>query len=530
MARRRSIDEADADRAVRTALAAQGGVATRADLVVATALPEMVVERSLERLLDEHTSSVGVARGGTLLYRFAPGFPRRRERRVALRTLLAVVARTVGGVVRGARTVFRALLAIQLIVYMCVVLVPISVVVGVVAGIAFLVLAIFSEGGADILQVLVEPWGAAVVLGIAALCGIVWAFKKKYELLLELVGVRELDVQSRGLDGLVARVNAFAVGPVAPVRRQERLDRTWTISQADERRVLARLRAQGGRLRAGDLVTWLGLTLDEADSQATRLAVEYGGEPAPLGADGADDDADELGVLEFRFPSLLTTAEPAAPAEPAEPARRRGAGDARADEPTRFERAEPAARFTGNQPKHDTVIALFAIVNLVGGVVGHHFLGPARAGGTGWWILWVLAAPLPIGFSLLMFLLPLLRAPWHLYRRVRTLVTRARARLVVAIVAHARKRGARHISLEKLANTLPKDAELPDPSPAEVRAVALELGGEFDLPDGAEPSRTVWKFRRLAAELAASAKSAKSAAGSAEGAPVVVVRSIDLIH
>ncbi|HUS67676.1 MAG TPA: hypothetical protein VMZ28_24240, partial [Kofleriaceae bacterium] len=77
-----------------------------------------------------------------------------------------------------------------------------------------------------------------------------------------------------------------------------------------------------------------------------------------------------------------------------------------------------------------------------------------------------------------------------------------RGLMVTAMVTHARAHGAAAVRLEALGAALPEEPGLPRPSPEELRAVALELGGEFDLPDGAEPDRTVWRFRRLAAELA----------------------------
>jgi len=351
-----------------------------------------------------------------------------------------------------------------------------------------------------------------IVLAVAAIGGTIWVFKRKAELLLRLVGVRQLDATAGGLQGLIANVSGFAVGPPRPARRHERLDRTWTISQADERRVLARIRARGGRLRAGDLVAWLGFSLDQADSQASRLSVEYGGDPTPLpdrdgdGAVDADAGADELAVLEFRFPSLMDTAAEGAI---------KGAGLAR--EETRFERAEPPPRFTGNLRRVDLFIALFALANLAGGLVGHGLLGDDRDDGFWWWLAWLGGAAMPIGFSALIFLLPLLRAPVHLVVRVRALVARARGLMVTAMVGHARAHGAGAVRLEALGAALPEEPGLPRPSPEELHAVALELGGEFDLPDGAEPDRTVWRFRRLAAELDA---------GAATAAPPAAMRAI----
>jgi hypothetical protein len=481
MNRRRTVDEAAADHAVLTAIRARGGVATRADLVVDTALPDLVVEHAVDRLLDEYVSSVGVARGGTLLYRFASGFPRRRERHVALRAFLQASARFVAVVARAAQTTFRVALALQLLVYTFVICLPVSVVVGVVVGIGMMIAGLFSDSGGDMLSLLLDPYGFVILVGICVVGGIGWAMSKEYELLLELVGARSLQSRERGLGALVTRVNAFALGPTGPRRNDERIDRTWTISQADERRVLARVRGHGGRLRAGDLVAWLGLSFAEADSQATRLAVEYEGEPAPLDGD--------VSVLEFRFASLMTTAG--------------GRADGDADGKTRFERPEPAPRLTGNEAGHDVFIALFALGNLGASLLANHWLAPKRGAGVLWWLAWLAGARVPILFSVLLLALPVLRLPWHTVRKVRAQVARARARIVSAIVAHSRAHRSDALSLEKLCARLRHgDDALPDPTPGEARAVALELEGEFDLDVADDPSKTVWRFRRLATELA----------------------------
>jgi hypothetical protein len=403
--------------------------------------------------------------------------------------VVASLARRTGVEAVAARTFFRVFLAVQLLVYTFAALLPVSVIAGVVLGIVILVAGIFSDGGGDILSLLADPTGFAFVLGICVLVGIGWVFKQKYDFLLQLVGAREHDRSDARVGGLVPRVNAYSVGQAELERHEERLDRTWTISQADERRVLARVRAQGGVLRAGDLVAWLGLTLDEADVQATRLVVEYGGEPAPVPVRASDAD---LIVLEMRFPTQRATA--------ARAEKKRG-GRAGADSPTRFERPDPPPRLTGNAPRQDLFVALFAGINLIAGLVAGIWLAPHRHDGAWWWLAWMAGARAPVVFSLLLLGLPLLRLPLHAWRRVRSAVTRAHGRMVGAIVAHVRTRGDAGVSLEALAKALPATGDLPAASPAELRAVALALGGESDLDSPDDPGGTVWRFRRLAAEL-----------------------------
>jgi hypothetical protein len=390
------------------------------------------------------------------------------------------VARFTRSTARGARAIFRALLAAQLILYMFIITVPIAVVVGIIVGIVTLVLGITSGDGLSGLFD-GDGTGLLVVLGICIVIGIGWAMKQQYGLLLQLVGVRELDLQQRGVSGLVRRVAGLAMGPADQQSKREHTDRTWTISQADEARVLARVRRRGGRLRAGDLVSWLGLGLDAAEAQATRLCVEYGGEAAPL-----TDDA-SVQVLEFRFSRLLQTTG--------------ATGYALDREPTRFERSDPPVPFTGNQGRHDLMVVIFALLNLGAGLVGWHFLGASRHRGALLWLAWLGGALLPVSFSCLLLALPVLRSPLFVIQRVRVLVRRARELMVKALLARA----TAAVDLEALAASFPLDPQLPRPSPAELRQVALELGGAFELDDPQHPSKTVWVFPRLRAELAGSA-------------------------
>ena len=470
---RERVDEPVAQRAVLAALRARRGVATKADLIVDTSLPETTVERALEALLDRYDSAYKVERGA-LVYRFAPGFRRRPERRPVLRALLAGIRRTGRELGRLARITFRLVLAVQLVTYLTIVLLPVTVVVGIVVGVVILIVGIFSDSGIG--DLLTEPKVAMVVLALCVLLGIGWAFKQKVNLILGLLGAREVDSTGGKLDGLAVRVDAFALGPPRPARRREQIDRTWRISQADERRVLARIRAQGGVLRAGDLVAWLGFSFDEADAQATRLAVEYGGVPSA---------SPESPVLELDFSHLLATAPPATGAK----------GAATADEPTSAERDEPAPPFTGNLRAHDAWIAVIAVANGLAGLIALEVFG-ARAASHWAWRVGALAAWPAIACSTLLIALPLLRTPAWWLRGVRARARQVRLAFVRRVVAHVRKaRGP--LDLGRASRTL-----------------ALELGGQHDVDDVEDPTKTVWRFPRLEAELAPRRATA-SAAGPA---------------
>src|SRR5204863_3959445 len=132
--------------------------------------------------------------------------------------------------------------------------------------------ALFSDGGLDLLQALFDPWVLGIFLAGCMIYGIYRVFKAKAHWLMAVAGKDERGKE--GLAGFIGQVNDFALGPEKPPRMNERIDRAWAVSQADERIVLQRVRRQKGLLRAGDLVAWLGLDLDQAERQATRICVE----------------------------------------------------------------------------------------------------------------------------------------------------------------------------------------------------------------------------------------------------------------
>lgn len=469
--RRRSVEDRAADREVARVLRRREGAVTVADVVVDSALPEKTVERSLERLLDANDGSVGVAKGGTLIYRFRLGpfgLRPRRERRVLLRAAVRATAAAATGVSTALRTTFRVVLAVQLLTYLMLILAPVSLVVGAVIGVVLAVVlfvtALFSDGGLDMLQLLFDPYAIGIFLAGCVIYGIYRVFKAKFHWLMAVAGKDERG--KPGLSGFISQVNDFALGPEKPPRLHERIDRAWAVSQADERIVLARVRQQKGLLRAGDLVAWLGLDLDQAERQATRICVEYDGEPSAL---------PEVEVVEFELKNLLATT---------------GNVDDK-DDGTAHERGVPVPRLTANTPGEDAVIATFALFNAGAGAAGWHFFPTIHAG-------WAHAASiaggaLPLGFSLLLLGLVVLRAPTFLVTRAVRARRRLLAALHAAIVEHCRKHREEALDLETLAREH-------GTTPQRVRRVALGLGGAFDL-DAPDPTKTVWRFRRLAREL-----------------------------
>ena len=293
-----------------------------------------------------------------------------------------------------------------------------------------------------------------------------YAVKVKYDLILALAG---RDVEGAGgLAGFIKQVNDFATGPLSNAASRGWADGTRRVSLEDEQVVLARVRGQGGVLRAGDLVRWLGLDLDEADRQATRICVEYGGTPGAAGPE----------VLEFAFPSLLPTASRPVPV---------------ADR-TRHEQGVDRPVLTGNTPKQDLFIAGLGLLNLVAGAAGlYEVTGIEVQSPEDAWVrlgLSVVAGWLPVGCSGLMLGMYLARVPVHVVRAWWSGRARVARDVVSSVIAHCVMAGGRPLDLDKLG--APRDV---------TRRVAVSLGGTFDLDSSTDPPRTVWRFPRLAAEL-----------------------------
>jgi len=462
----RSIDERTADRACAAAIRSHDGAVTVADVQVATGLPESAVKGALDRLLYRFDSSIGVAPGGVLVYRFARGLlpvlRRRPERRVVLRALLRGLSSAAAATASAARLAFRVGLALQLLLYTFIAVLPLTLVAGVLAGIVMFIIMLLDENLGSLLS---NEYFAAAMLVFFVIAGIVWVVRKQHELLREVMRGQADKADQGVLATFIIRVNDLAIGPPEPPG--ERIDRTLRVSLADEGRVLARIRAQGGRLRPAHLVRWLGFDLDLADRQATRLAVEHGGEPADAGDQ----------VLELELRGLLDSAG-ALPGE---------------EGPTRFERGPQPVVHSGNTARQNAVILAFAAVNLAAGLFAYRFFAGHRAlaPGLGWALgVWACGL-LPTGFSLLLVGLSMIRLPEYIVARVRHGRDVARRALLLDILAHTKDRW-----------TPPAGADAD-----RARAIAHELGGELDVDTTRDPPVTFWRFPRLAAELSTPASS-----------------------
>lgn len=197
-----------------------------------------------------------------------------RRMRPATRLPSRRASDTIGSMVRA---VFRVVLGLQLVVWSTVVLVPVGLVVGLllaldVGAVATMVRA--PERLAPFLVLVVVAFVAYVV----------------HDALLERLALRGEYVGVGPLARFIEATYNFSLGAPTGVH--------------SDRDVLERIHAQGGVLRAEDLVEWQGIPLGAARTRISYgLARQYGGERC-------EDPA----IFEYRFPEidrLVATPRPA---------------------------------------------------------------------------------------------------------------------------------------------------------------------------------------------------------------------------
>jgi hypothetical protein len=442
MVEKRTYTETRATKVLLEALRGRGGQLTKADAITVSGLPEPEAEQALSVLLKEYRSHLTATESGELVYRFDPAF----ERRGALtwRERLAAIGAAAW---TGFAFLFKISIVVTLVAYF-------------VMFVAMLVALIFARRSDD------DDDGG---FGFGSLFWI-WGFGPDPA----LGGRRGGPMRRRPGKPLYKAVFDFVFGP-----KEQKSD-----PLLDEKEILSAIRERQGRIAAVDLVQLMGWDFDRAEEEATRLLVDYGGEPE------VTDD----GVVLYVFKDLRKTAD-----DRLATVRPRLA----------WERIERAPVLTGNEPSRNTLIAFFN---------GFNLLAP-------FWIVpmfelkthvslanvHVFTHEFPLIFSSLFFAIPL-------GRKVRELL-RGRART---------RRNARRGLLARIfaLPAGPKSAESLAPDPALARALQSDLvllGGDVE-PD--DEGRVRYLFPRIERELAA-VESARRRATADERSPGAAVFSSD---
>ena len=445
---KKAYSEAQAKQVVLRALRGKGGQLTRADVVALSGLPVPDAEQALTSLLKEYRSHLSATETGELLYEFDPAFARRDALRLSEK--LAKLGRVLW---RAFTFLFKVSIVVTLVAYFLIFL-------------AMMLALIFArrsgdrsggrddDGGFDLGWPLFWMWGWGPSMSDP------YGRPRRAR---------------RSSKPLYKKVFEFVFGPPRPP----------VDPLLDEKEILAYLRRHRGRIAAVDLVALMGWDFPRADEEATRLLIDYGGEPE------VSDD----GVVLFVFKDIRKTA------------RERGAD---AVTPRRaWERMETRPPLTGNSGTTNVVISLFNGFNLfapfwivpafearLGVPLGHSFL----------------LSTYPVIFSSLLFLIPLGR--W--------LVEKGRDR-------GRRRRNARravlHLAIGSQGAPLPPEELAPDPVTARVLDSSLvALGGDVVTDDAGQVR---YAFPRIKEELEAVAHARAQASSSEEEPGAVVFSSKD---
>jgi hypothetical protein len=385
---------------------------TIADAAARSGLPLRDVESGLHALLATYRGHLRVTSEGELLFRFPNGFTRPWIVRSTAEAVLARAGRALAGV---GRFIVRAWIAIVLVGYA---LIFLALVIG-------FALARSSGGsssrddrgvGLDLIAVLFRVVFDALFWTFHPFSPFAVSYGEP--IFTDPRAYRPYAAPPEKKEPFYEKVNRFFFGPDQPPRDPK----------AEERAILAEIRAQKGRIGVGDVMRLTGLPRDQADPLMSRLMLDY---------DGTVEVSEEGGIF-YRFESLRKTVE--APG-----------GAVRRGQTTRaapvWERPEKLPPLTGNSAEANLLIFALNGFNLVGSLyalgAGLTFEKIAmlmsrvpvhKIPDTG---TAVALGVVPLVFSIALFALPALRAlyrPWKAQRVARENGRRALLREVLTEV------------------------------------------------------------------------------------------------
>jgi hypothetical protein len=441
---KKTYTEEQAKRVLLDALRGKGGQLTKADAVTLSGLPVADAEQALTTLLKEYRSHLSATEAGELLYEFDPAFERRDA--VPLTERLAKVGQALW---KGFTFLFKISIVTTLVAYFVVFL----------AMMLALVFARRSDdrdegGGFDLGWPLFWMWG--------------WGPTSQG-------GYGRRGRSQRKGKPLYKKVFEFVFGPPRP--REDPL--------LDEKEILAHIRKNQGRIAAVDLVTLMGWDFPRAEEEATRLLVDYGGEPE------VTDD----GVVLYVFKDIRKTVQE---------------GRASAATPRRaWDRMEPRPPLSGNSSGTNVTISLFN---------GFNLLAP-------FWIVPSFEARLqePLGHTFLLYTYPVLFSSMVFAVPLgRWIVEKVRDR---GRSQRNARRAILRVAIESRGAPLPPTLLARDPLAVSVLERSLvALGGDVVTDDSGQMR---YAFPRIVEELDAVARARRQASGAERDAGAVVFSSKD---
>ena len=435
--------EPRAKRVLLEALRGRGGKLTKADAIAVSGLPEPEAERALTGLLKEYRSHLAATESGELVYEFDPAFQRRgaltwRERLAAAGAVLWT----------GFTFLFKVSIVLTLVVYFALF-------------VTMLLALILARRGDD------DDDRGAFGFGFADLFWI-WGWNPGFA-----GSPTRRRVTGRARKPFYKSVFDFVFGP----------PRAKVDPRADEKEILAAIRARKGRIGGVDLVQLMGWDFERAEEEATRLLADYCGEP----------EVTEDGVVIYVFRDQRKTASEGR----LDTLRPRSAWD----------RLEGAAPLTSNTSGTNTAIGFFNAFNLTAPfwiVPLFEIKTQISLQAASFWL-----HDVPVAFSAVFFAVPLARLVREKLRlRARARRNSRRKLLARIFAAPAEARPLQTIAPDReLAEALQRDL--------------VRLGGDV-APD--DQGRVLYLFPRIQRELAALER-VRAEAAAAEQNPGVIVFS-----
>lgn len=441
---------------------------TIADAAAKSGLALWDAERGLHALVAEYRGHLRVTEEGELLFRFPHGFTKPWVTRTWLSSAASKIGRALVGV---ARFVVRAWIAIVLVGY---VLIFLAIMLGLSfarssddrgsSGIGVNVMGAVFRVLADALFWMFHPFSpfSYTYYGSSS-----WSSSQSVPSPWEARKPQEPKVP------FYEKVNRFFFGPEEPPED----------ARAVQKKVLAEIRAQKGRIGLSDVMRVTGLSRDEADPLMARLMLEFNGTV----------EVSEEGGIAYRFTDVRKTA--AADAGEARPA-------------PAWAEAKDLSPFTGNSFGTNALIVLLNGFNLIASLwVLANGMTFERIGQLMARVPWEKLTPtgtpwalgvVPLVFSIALFVVPLLRLLWRPIKARRAARENGRRALLRAVLERVGRRGG--VTESELAGAWAAAAGSVPDSKTLTREVAA-LGGDVDLENAQDGVR--FRFPELEAEARA---------------------------
>jgi hypothetical protein len=463
------MDPADAGRALIAAFKdGPGAPLTLADAAAASGLPLRDADRGLQWLSAEYRGHLRVGESGELVYLFPTGWNKPWETRDRFSRAFSTFSRAAMG---GLRFIVRAWVMIVLLGY-------VALFLAVVIGMMFA----SQNDRRDRRGGLVSGELMFVVLRVLA-DALFWTFHPFSPFAVGYgnagYGARSW---SRGASRRPAKdeapfyekVNRFFFGPTPPP----------PDPRSSERKILAELRAQKGRIGLADVMRVTGLPRHEADPLMARLMLDYDG----------DVSVSEEGGIYYHFEAMRKTAAEG----PEEGPRPKAA----------WEEPKTLPPLTGNSTGSDVLIGALNGFNLSMSLVAldlnltlsklPYLFGRVPIDALPYAGTPIALGVVPLVFSIALFMLPFARAvaaPWKARR-----LAREKGRLAVLKTVLSRISKKAPVTDASLAEAW-KSATGETPDSKEVTKRVVELGGDAEIQEDTGEVR--YRFVDLETEAAA---------------------------